>query len=62
MGQIATPSRLELTRYPILNSLCWFRHDAEIPAEEAYSIYVENWSAVDQMAMSDDERECVIAN
>jgi hypothetical protein len=57
---IAT-GQLELIRYPVLASLCWFRRDAAIPESEAYSLYVENWAAVDQTAMTENERKCVIA-
>lgn len=55
----ATPSQLEVKRYPQLASLCWFRRDETIPEEEAYSLYVENWPFVDQAAMSEKERDLV---
>ena len=61
MQSAAAPDLLELNRYPVLASLCWFRHDAAIPQEEAYSIYVENWPYVDQTAMPEEERERIVA-
>ena len=60
MPPATTPGTMELRRYPVLASLCWFRHDEAIPEEEAYSLYAENWAAVDQMAMPEHERERLI--
>ena len=61
MPPATTSGQLELHRYPVLASLCWFRHDDAIPEKEAYFLYAENWAAVDQTAMPDHERERVIA-
>ena len=59
MPPATTPGQVELRRYPLLASLCWFRRDEAIPEEEAYSLYVENWPFVDQAAMSENERDLV---
>jgi hypothetical protein len=60
-GPAMSREALELVRHPVLASLCWFRRDAAIPEKEAYTLYVDNWEFVDQIAMPAEERATVIA-
>lgn len=48
-----------LSEFPTLAGLCWFRRGARIPREDAYSIYTDNWSLVDQTALTVEERQLI---
>lgn len=47
--------------FPELNLYCWNRHDLTLPAEDAFAVYVENWTSIDPNRLQVHELKLVRA-